>query len=149
MFKENLTVFRSFEILTLDKAIISPFFRWPIRGSGAIIGLTLLLSFDLDIGDSCNRHNFVSLLFLSCITMATFSRGIRAFGPRGEFICSRCLQFSTTSAAQSGHSRWSKIKHDKGSADKKISLQRSILSKEIAFASKRKHQSMRIDSLKY
>ena len=69
--------------------------------------------------------------------MAAFSRGLCSFVPRGELTCSRCLQFSTTSIAQSGHNRWSKIKHDKGAVDAKKNVQRSALSKEIALASKR------------
>jgi hypothetical protein len=69
--------------------------------------------------------------------MAAFSRGLRLLAPKGEFTCSRCLQFSTTSIAQSGHNRWSKIKHDKGAVDAKKNVQRSALSKEIALASKR------------
>jgi transcriptional/translational regulatory protein YebC/TACO1 len=72
--------------------------------------------------------------------MPAFSRGIRSFvlqGSRGESICSRCL-FSTTTSVQSGHNRWSKIKHDKGKADASKTAQRSILSQDIALASKRK-----------
>jgi hypothetical protein len=72
--------------------------------------------------------------------MPALSRGIRSFasrGPRVESICSRCL-FSTTSTVQSGHNRWSKIKHDKGKADANKNAQRSILSHEIALASKSK-----------
>ncbi|KAF8865725.1 DUF28-domain-containing protein [Acephala macrosclerotiorum] len=68
--------------------------------------------------------------------MAAFSRGLRSFAPRGDSICSRCLQFSTSSTAQSGHNRWSKIKHDKGSADAKKNAERSIFSRGIALASK-------------
>jgi hypothetical protein len=70
------------------------------------------------------------------ISMALFSRGLRAFAPKHEYMCSRCFQFSTTSAAQSGHNRWSKIKHDKGAVDAKKNVQRSEFSKSIAFASK-------------
>jgi transcriptional/translational regulatory protein YebC/TACO1 len=77
--------------------------------------------------------------------MAAFSRGLRLFAPRGELTCSRCLQFSTTSIAQSGHNRWSKIKHDKGAVDAKKNVQRSALSKEIALVSK----SMKLYSLKF
>jgi hypothetical protein len=69
--------------------------------------------------------------------MAAFSRGLSSLAPRGELTCSRCLQFSTTSIAHSGHNRWSKIKHDKGAVDAKKNVQRSALSKEIALASKR------------
>jgi hypothetical protein len=70
--------------------------------------------------------------------MPAFSRGLRALALKGDFVCSRCLQFSTTSAAQSGHNRWSKIKHDKGAVDAKKNVQRSEFSRSIAFASKSK-----------
>ena len=43
---------------------------------------------------------------------------------------------TTTASAQSGHSRWSKIKHDKGKNDAAKHHQRSMFSKEIATASK-------------
>jgi hypothetical protein len=100
---------------------------------------------------STHRINFVSRrpsrnflcstirLFSSPSKMAAFSRGLRSLVsriPREEPICSRCL-FSTTSAVQSGHSRWSKIKHDKGKADHSKGSQRNLLSKDIALASKR------------
>ncbi|TVY40188.1 putative transcriptional regulatory protein [Lachnellula subtilissima] len=68
--------------------------------------------------------------------MAVFSRGLRYFPRRGDFICSKCLQFSTSSIVQSGHNRWSKIKHDKGTADAKRSTKNSFFSREIAMASK-------------
>ncbi|KAG9239351.1 transcriptional regulator TACO1-like protein [Amylocarpus encephaloides] len=68
--------------------------------------------------------------------MASFSRGLRSFTSKSDLICSRCLQFSTTSAAQSGHNRWSKIKHDKMGADAKRSKSNGFLSEEIARASK-------------
>lgn len=70
--------------------------------------------------------------------MTTFSRGVRSFAPQREFICSRCMAFSTTATAQSGHNRWSKIKHDKGAADMKKNVLRSQFSKEITLASKSK-----------
>ncbi len=85
---------------------------------------------------SCSTSNF----FPRSCNMPALSRGIRSFasrGPRVESICSRCL-FSTTSTVQSGHNRWSKIKHDKGKADANKNAQRSILSHEIALASKSK-----------
>jgi hypothetical protein len=75
-------------------------------------------------------HDFI--LF----TMPAFSRGLRALIPKQEFLCSRCIQFSTTSTAQSGHNRWSKIKHDKGAVDAKKNVQRSQFARSIAFASK-------------
>jgi hypothetical protein len=68
--------------------------------------------------------------------MPAFSRGLRAFVPKQDYVCLQCLQFSTTLAAQSGHNRWSKIKHDKGAVDAKKNVQRSEFSRLIAFASK-------------
>ena len=47
------------------------------------------------------------------------------------------MTFSTTATVQSGHNRWSKIKHDKGAADMKKNVLRSQYSKEITLASKR------------
>lgn len=73
---------------------------------------------------------------ISSVTMAAFSRGLRTFVPQQHYVCSRCLQFSSTSAVRSGHNRWSKIKHDKGAVDAKKNVQRSEFSKSIAFASK-------------
>ena len=70
--------------------------------------------------------------------MAAFSRGLPSLPTRGHLISARCVQFSTTSTAQSGHNRWSKIKHDKGSADAKKNLQRSVFAREITLASRRK-----------
>ena len=80
---------------------------------------------------SCNS------IHLYVIKMAAFSRGVKSFSPRSELICSRCLPFSTIAAAQSGHSRWSKIKHDKGAVDAKKNVQRSVYAREIALCSKR------------
>ena len=71
------------------------------------------------------------------ITMAAFSRGLRTFTPSREYVCHRCMQFSTTSVAQSGHSRWSKIKHDKAVVDGKKNVLRSQISREITLCSKR------------
>ncbi|KUJ20062.1 YebC-like protein [Mollisia scopiformis] len=68
--------------------------------------------------------------------MAAFSRGLRSLGLRSESICPRCLQFSTSATAQSGHNRWSKIKHDKGNADAKKNAERSLFARDIALASK-------------
>jgi hypothetical protein len=71
--------------------------------------------------------------------MAAFSRGLRSFNllRSSDITYSRCFLFSTSPAVQSGHNRWSKIKHDKGNADAKKTAQRSALSKEIADASMR------------
>lgn len=72
--------------------------------------------------------------------MAAFSRGLKSvtFVKSGDYICSRCLPFSTSSVIRSGHNRWSKIKHDKAGVDAKKNKARSVFSKEIATASKRK-----------
>jgi hypothetical protein len=105
---------------------------------------------------SSTRINFVSRdlreaflynkgLFHTACKMAAFSRGLRFLiirSAREESICSRCL-FSTTAKVQSGHSRWSKIKHDRGKADVSKGSQRSMLSKDIAFASKSMYMSLR------
>jgi len=42
--------------------------------------------------------------------------------------------FTSTSTAASGHSRWSKIKHDKAKADARRGAGYSKLSQEISFA---------------
>lgn len=46
--------------------------------------------------------------------------------------------FTTSASVTSGHNRWSKIKHDKGKEDAAKTKQRSIISHEIAQASKRR-----------
>lgn len=46
-----------------------------------------------------------------------------------------CL-FSTSTSSQSGHNRWSKIRHDKGANDAKRGSAFSKLSQEISIASK-------------
>jgi hypothetical protein len=56
---------------------------------------------------------------------------------RSNYVCTRCSQFSTSVAVQSGHNRWSKIKHDKAGVDKKKNQERSIFSRDIELASKR------------
>lgn len=78
----------------------------------------------------------LSVSYLYFKEMAATSRGLRSSFLRQDFVCSRCL-FSTTSSVQSGHNRWSKIKHDKGAVDAKKNVQRSVFSREIALASKR------------
>ncbi|KAL2067779.1 hypothetical protein VTL71DRAFT_15875 [Oculimacula yallundae] len=67
--------------------------------------------------------------------MATSSRGLRPIVRQKDYICSKCL-FSSTPSIQSGHSRWSKIRHDKGAVDAKKNVKRSQFSREIALASK-------------
>ncbi|KAF7186592.1 putative transcriptional regulatory protein [Pseudocercospora fuligena] len=60
--------------------------------------------------------------------------------PSNRYICRQCrLQlrsFSSSQYAASGHSRWSKIKHDKAVVDSRKNKARSIFSQEIATASK-------------
>ncbi|CZS92891.1 related to M.leprae yfcA protein [Rhynchosporium agropyri] len=67
--------------------------------------------------------------------MTTSSRVFRPILRQKDYICAKCL-FSSTSSIHSGHSRWSKIKHDKGAVDAKKNVQRSQFSREIALASK-------------
>ena len=81
-------------------------------------------------------HEMCIILNRHSIRMAASSRALKLFSPSVELICSRCMPFSTTSAAQSGHSRWSKIKHDKGAVDAKKNVQRSVYAREIALCSK-------------
>ncbi|KAI9754963.1 MAG: hypothetical protein M1815_005277 [Lichina confinis] len=50
--------------------------------------------------------------------------------------CLFCRHLSDTTRLSSGHNRWSKIKHDKGKNDAQKNSQRSLLSKEIAYAAK-------------
>lgn len=52
--------------------------------------------------------------------------------------CQRCQSrsFVTTVRSQSGHNRWSKIKHDKAKVDAGKNRQRSIFAQEIATASR-------------
>lgn len=58
--------------------------------------------------------------------------------PNTSYICQRCQSrsFAASTPLQSGHSRWSKIKHDKGKNDALKNRQRSIFAQEIATASK-------------
>ncbi|QSZ37841.1 hypothetical protein DSL72_008941 [Monilinia vaccinii-corymbosi] len=67
--------------------------------------------------------------------MLSFSRLGRPL-LRTDYICSKCIQFSTTSVISSGHNRWSKIKHDKGAVDAKKTKARSIIAHDIALAVK-------------
>lgn len=69
--------------------------------------------------------------------MAAFSRGLRPLGLRAQSICPRSVQISTSATLQSGHSRWSKIKHDKAGVDAKKNVARSLFARDIALASKR------------
>ena len=69
--------------------------------------------------------------------MAASSRGLSLVNRFPDFVCSRCLLFSTSSLLQSGHSRWSKIKHDKGAVDAKKNAKRTAFAHELTLASKR------------
>lgn len=89
------------------------------------------MAWELFLDEELQKH------YNTFITMPSFSRGLRPFTPQGEFVCLRCRTFSTTAKVQSGHNRWSKIKHDKGAADMKKNVLRSQFSKEITLASKR------------
>ncbi|CAJ2506870.1 Uu.00g080560.m01.CDS01 [Anthostomella pinea] len=52
-------------------------------------------------------------------------------------ICAQCRRsFQTNAVRYSGHNRWSKIKHEKGAADKKKTSQRSTFSKHLTLYSK-------------
>ena len=68
------------------------------------------------------------------------SRGLQAFIGRqnAPFICQRCQlrSFATTISLNSGHNRWSKIKHDKGKNDAAKNRQRSVFAQAIATASR-------------
>lgn len=68
------------------------------------------------------------------------SRGFAAIisSQPARFVCRRCQArgFTSTGTFQSGHNRWSKIKHDKAKVDAGKNKQRSIFSAEIATASR-------------
>jgi hypothetical protein len=53
-----------------------------------------------------------------------------------NYVCARCSLFSTYPTLQSGHNRWSKIKHDKAGVDAKKNAQRSLFARDIAQASR-------------
>lgn len=62
----------------------------------------------------------------------TMAAGLRDMGTRlfrpvwSEVICSTCCRtFATTPIVQSGHNKWSKIKHDKGRKDHVKTIQRT------------------------
>lgn len=73
-----------------------------------------------------------------CIMSMAPSRGCQLILARRLYVCPRCQSrsFATTTSIFSGHSRWSKIKHDKGKADAAKNRQRSQFAQEIASASK-------------
>jgi len=73
-------------------------------------------------------------------------RTLRRLLPAIEYQCIRCL--STTTPLQSGHSRWSKIKHDKGAVDAKRNVLFSAFAKELTDASRSMFVTL-IDVLPY
>ncbi|KAF6830199.1 DUF28 domain-containing protein [Colletotrichum plurivorum] len=79
--------------------------------------------------------------------MSSFSRSVRSIAsrlavgipvPRPQpTFCRQCFRpLSTTPAAQSGHNKWSKIKHKKGAADAQKNSMRSQHSRTIALYSR-------------
>ncbi|OKL62697.1 hypothetical protein UA08_01409 [Talaromyces atroroseus] len=56
-------------------------------------------------------------------------------GLHTNWVCNACRAFSMSAADQSGHSRWSTIKHDKAKNDKAKSKERGILTQELINAS--------------
>lgn len=71
---------------------------------------------------------------LSQILAPTRTQGKNTELRRGLYLCQRYL--SNTSCCNSGHNRWSTIKHDKAKNDAVKNKQTSIFAKEIAAASK-------------
>ncbi|KAF7526060.1 hypothetical protein G7054_g10873 [Neopestalotiopsis clavispora] len=56
---------------------------------------------------------------------------------RPSTLCSSCCRaFNSTPIAYSGHNRWSKIKHEKGAADKKKTAERNLFAKNLKLYSK-------------
>ena len=99
----------------------------------------------VDKSGSCTRSKYFQRYhqvstrshICSSTIMAAFSRGLRSFVFRNEYMRCQCLGFSSTATTRSGHNRWSKIKHDKGTADAKKNRERSVLAAKITLASKR------------
>ncbi|GAM39835.1 DUF28 domain protein [Talaromyces pinophilus] len=56
-------------------------------------------------------------------------------GLSSRWVCDTCRSFHVSAATQSGHSRWSTIKHDKAKNDKAKSKERGILTQELINAS--------------
>lgn len=69
----------------------------------------------------------------SLYTMRQLTRQAPAAPTRAQ--CCRAL--SSAAPLQSGHNKWSKIKHEKAAADLKISRQRSFFVRNLAVLSKR------------
>ncbi|KAI0834437.1 YebC-like protein [Hypoxylon sp. FL0890] len=64
----------------------------------------------------------------------------RIIAPRSTVpstICTQCRRsFTPSSALRSGHNRWSKIRHEKGTADAKKTAQRTVFAKNLTLYSK-------------
>jgi hypothetical protein len=58
--------------------------------------------------------------------------------PATASVCAQCRRtFVSSPTLQSGHNKWSKIKHDKAANDAKKNATRTIFTKNIALYSKR------------
>ncbi|KAI1465049.1 YebC-like protein [Daldinia caldariorum] len=63
----------------------------------------------------------------------------RSFAPRStaSSICAQCCRsFASSAVLNSGHNRWSKIRHEKGAADAKKNTQRSGFAKNLTLFSR-------------
>lgn len=59
---------------------------------------------------------------------------------RSLLACSRLrAPISTSARLQAGHNKWSKIRHEKGAADRKRGAQNNLLAKAITDASRSKN----------
>ncbi|GAB1320389.1 hypothetical protein MFIFM68171_10599 [Madurella fahalii] len=70
--------------------------------------------------------------------MASLARTLSPLtGPAKTSFCAQCRRgFSSSPVLQSGHNKWSKIRHDKAANDAKKNVARTIFTKNIAFCSK-------------
>ncbi|KAK1827795.1 transcriptional regulator-domain-containing protein [Podospora conica] len=71
------------------------------------------------------------------LTMRQLARQAAQAPPAQALAAAPCRRaFSSTPPFQSGHNKWSKIKHDKAAADLKVSRQRSFFVRSLAHLSK-------------
>lgn len=70
-------------------------------------------------------------------------------GLSSRWVCDTCRSFHVSAATQSGHSRWSTIKHDKAKNDKAKSKERGILTQELINASQREFYSFLITKFSF
>ncbi|KAH9883893.1 YebC-like protein [Xylariomycetidae sp. FL2044] len=62
---------------------------------------------------------------------------VRSSSASAFTVCARCHRsFASSPVLYSGHNRWSKIRHEKGAADKKKNAQRTQFSNQLTFSSK-------------